>query len=204
MNFILCNTTYADTGGQSGGSSAQEAQKEDGLLSQGSPSQDSASGLMEDGEVSGPSGEKHEADSGMGGSSILGSVLGFLAFMTDIIPLQLQVMLSLITFSTTSEPVTCVDDYMQQFWISVDRIVFNKISLSLFSFLFISSDSFIIFFNLEISFSITFSPSIGSMFSSNEHTNSISFCEFEGIFISYLPGTTKFSSGNSPLFSSSI
>ena len=130
MNFIVCSVSYAD--GQEEGSMPKTPflQEEGDEDTKAEPSEGAAAGIIEDGKVSQKNGESANVstDDSMAGSSILGAVLGFLAFMTDIIPLQLHVIVSMMTMTQTSTGGT-------DFWVTIERIVFNEIALFNINFL---------------------------------------------------------------------
>ena len=132
MNFIVSGVSFAvdDPGGQVPGS---DAMKSNGLLDSDSstkPSDTAATDVLEKGEVSqdkdNPNGAKVETNNSMGGMSIIGGVLGFLGLILDIIPLTLHFIVSNFTETTV---IKADGDEDTQFWISVERIVFNKIPL---------------------------------------------------------------------------
>lgn len=132
MNFIVCSVSYAD--GQEEGSMPKTPflhDDESDADTEARPSEGASAGIVEEGKVSQKNGQEANVstDDSMAGSSILGAVLGFLAFMTDIIPLQLHIIVSMITMTetTTSSGGASVPD--EDFWVTIERVVFNKIAL---------------------------------------------------------------------------
>ena len=134
MNFILSSVCYAD--GQSDGTSDMPKtpflQQEGKEETKASPSEGAAPNIMEEGQTSQKNGEDANVttDSDMAGVSMIGVILGYLALIIDIIPLQLHVILSQMTITTTSK-VDSQDAAKKDadFWVTIDRIVFNKVAL---------------------------------------------------------------------------
>lgn len=125
MNFIVSSISYAD--GQIDGT---QSQQNNGLLEDATPSDSAATDIIYEGEVNqnngSSSGAKAETSNDMGGLSMIGAVLGYLALMLDIIPLQLHLIFSMVT---TSSVVASDGSDKLEFWVSIERIVFNKIPL---------------------------------------------------------------------------
>lgn len=130
MNFILCSSCYAD--GQSEGTESLNSEtmlNQDGG-NEAPPGEGSPETLVEEGKVARKNGQAadEETNEGIGGISIIGVILGYLALILDIIPLQLHVILSSMTITTTTTNVgSTVQD--ADFWVTIDRIVFNKVPL---------------------------------------------------------------------------
>ena len=122
MNFICCNSCFA--AGQSDSNSGN-----DSLVEPVGDSSDpnTATDILEDGKTN-VNGNEVSTDTGMGGFSILGTVIGALAFVLDMIPLQLHVLLSVTTTSTEMD-VTGSLVNPGDVWISIERIIFNRVAL---------------------------------------------------------------------------
>ena len=135
MNFILSSISYAD--GQSDGTGEMPKTpflhtEEDDEDTKVEYSDSSATSILEEGKTSQKNGgsKNVSTDSNMAGTSMIGVILGYLALILDIIPLQLHVILSQMTITTTSE-VNSADAAKSDtdFWVTIDRIVFNKVAL---------------------------------------------------------------------------
>ncbi len=126
MNFIMGSVSYAD--GQSDGAAdlpdspyifdgKDEAKK-------ATPSDGVSEEIMTEGTVSVKNGSstKVSTNSTMGGNSIIAAILGYLALIIDIIPMQIHLILSVMTITPTSEKI------INPFF-TLERIIFNKISL---------------------------------------------------------------------------
>ncbi len=108
FNFICCrNVVYADPDTEETNSTYTDP---------ASPSNEAASGLLEDGELGGDS-------FGLGDAvgSLIGTVTGIVARIINIFAVQIDVLLGVMT-ATEENGET-------QFWFSIDRVVFNRVSL---------------------------------------------------------------------------
>ena len=134
MNFIVYSVCYAD--GQTDGTGDMPKtpflQEEGNSNTTAEPSNTIATDLLENGTTSRKNGEASSVstNSTMAGVSMVGVIMGYIALIFDIIPLQLHVILSTMSITSTSQNSGSLDEVKDtDFWITIERIVFNKIAL---------------------------------------------------------------------------
>ena len=133
MNFILCSISYAD-GSEDGTADLKDSpyiydgQDDD---KKASPSNSIADSLINDGLTSTKNGviQNVHTNSMMAGPSMIGVIMGYLALIIDIIPLQIQMILSAITFSENTTTTSAGTNTSMDFWITIDKMIFNKVPL---------------------------------------------------------------------------
>lgn len=118
FNFILCNNAYADDP-DFGQGKAQEV-----LAGEESPASNTVTAdIIEEGETSQTqdSPTKVTTSAINYGTSIIGAVTGIIARIINIVVLQLDVLMSHLTYSTEN------NDF--KYWLTIERLVFNRIPL---------------------------------------------------------------------------
>ena len=126
MNFIMCSVSYAD--GQSDGVTRQPSL----VYEEVTPSDTLTDSLLHDGKTSPKNGEESEVvtDANMGGPTPIGLIMSYVALIIDVIPLQMHVILSILSFSTsTTLAANNSTKTNLNFWISIEKMVFNQIPL---------------------------------------------------------------------------
>ena len=121
MNFILSSVSYAETYGTESGVLT------DVLLGDGTamPTNTAAAGILEDGLVSQKNGEEAtlHTNSTISGMTMIGVIMGYLALIVDAIPLQFQLIFSIMTMNESD------DNIGDNFFLTIEKIVFNKVAL---------------------------------------------------------------------------
>lgn len=120
FNFIFCNNcVYAED---------PDSEESDSTYTESAPVSDGAAGeILESGTVSQKQGSSSKQSLGMGdiGVSALGMVTGLIALLIDILIIQVDVVLSVISAGEE----TTETDTETKFWLSIDRLVFNRVAL---------------------------------------------------------------------------
>ena len=124
MNFIISSICYAETDGTEGIGGVGDYMIGDGTENKSAiPSNTTATEIIEDGNASGSS-----MDFLAAGRTMVGVVMGYLALIVDIIPLQFQLILSVMSMTNIySADGTEFKDF--DFWLTIDRMVFNRVAL---------------------------------------------------------------------------
>lgn len=118
FNFILCNNAYADDPDFSQGKAKEILTGEDA-----SPSNTVTADIIEEGETSQTqdSPTKVTTSAISYGTSIVGAVTGVIARLINVVVLQLDILMSHITYSTENNEL--------RYWITIERLVFNRVPL---------------------------------------------------------------------------
>ena len=124
MNFIISSICYAETDGTEGIGGVGDYMIGDGTENKSAiPSNTTPTEIIEDGNASGSS-----MDFLAAGRTMVGVVMGYLALIVDIIPLQFQLILSVMSMTNIySADGTEFKDF--DFWLTIDRMVFNRVAL---------------------------------------------------------------------------
>ncbi len=118
FNFIFCNNAYADD------PDFGEGKAKEILAGEESPGSDTvAADIIEDGETSQTqdSPTKITTSALSYGTSIVGTVTGVIARIINIVVLQLDILMSHLTY--------CTENNELRYWITIERLVFNRIPL---------------------------------------------------------------------------
>ena len=122
INFILCNNAYADV-------DPVDEKPDSTMLQNSTISEESLDNLSNGGEVeAGGAGGKQQMTLGAVGVSAIGTVAGILARIVNVlIALQIDLAMGFLSHGTETNTVDGTLSY--PFWLSIDRIVYNRISL---------------------------------------------------------------------------
>ena len=124
MNFIVCSISYAEEDG-GGGTLTDTFLNGENENTSATPSNTAATSILEDGQTSQKNGQSASVstNSTMAGMSIIGVIMGYIALMIDIVPLQIQIILSMMTVTESTE------GFVSDLFLTIEKIVFNKVAL---------------------------------------------------------------------------
>lgn len=125
MNFILSSVSYAETYGTES-DVLTDAFVGDGTENTSAlPTNEAAARLVEDGLFARKNGEEptEHANSVSAGMTMIGVIMGYLALIVDAIPMQLQLIFSVMTINESDGNIE------DNFFLTIEKIVFNKVAL---------------------------------------------------------------------------